>query len=110
MLRQGLEFIFQITTGTDMAHSPSDHTPASDDVIIAKNDDSSGRYTLGTLQTPGQFLCATYGDAIAMATKYVKTSRVRIWHKDGQTFIPLTRPSMKRAELKAMEPVSVRNR
>ena len=94
-----------------MANSPSRHTPANDDVIIAKSDDSSGRYTLGTLQAPGQFLCATCGEAIAKATKYAKTSRVRIWHtEDGQTFTPLTRPSMKRAELKAMEAVSVRHR
>ena len=94
-----------------MANSPSRHTPASDDVIIAKSDDSSGRYKLGTLQAPGQFLCATYGEAIAMATKYAKTSRVRIWHtEDGQTFMPLTRPSMKRGELKTMEAVSVRHR
>ena len=94
-----------------MANSPSRHTPANDDVVIAKSDDSSGRYKLGTLQAPGQFLCATYGEAIAMATKYAKTSRVRIWHtEDGQTFIPLTRPSMQRAELKAMEAVSVRHR
>lgn len=94
-----------------MANSPSRRTPASDDVIIAKSDDSSGRYKLGTLQAPGQFLCTTYGEAIAMATKYAKTSRVRIWHtEDGQTFMPLTRSSMKRSELKAMEAVSVRHR
>ena len=94
-----------------MANSPSRHTPAHDDVVIAKSDDSSGRYKLGTLQAPGQFLCATYGEAIAMATKYAKTSRVRIWHtEDGQTFMPLTRPSMKRGELRAMDALSVRHR
>ena len=91
--------------------SPSSHTPASDDVIIARSGDSSGRYTLGTSQAPTQFLCVTYSEAIATAMKYAKTSRVRIWHtEDGQTFIPLTRPSMKRGELKAMEAVSVRHR
>ncbi len=90
---------------------PSSHTPARDDVIIAKNDDSSGRYTLRTSEAPGQFLCATYSEAIATAMKYAKTSRVRIWHtEDGQTFMPLTRPSMKRGELKAMEAVLVRHR
>ena len=94
-----------------MANSPSRHTPASDDVIIARNVDSSGRYTLGTSQAPGQFLCATYSEAIATAMKYAKTSRVRIWHtEDGHTFTPLTRPSMKRGELKAMDALSVRHR
>ena len=91
--------------------SPSSHTPATDDVLITRADDSSGRYTLGTLQSPGQLLCATYQEAIARATKYVKTSRVRIWHtEDGQTFIPLTRPSMKRGELETMDALSVRHR
>ena len=88
-----------------MANSPPRHTPANDDVIVAKNDDSSGRYTLGTLRAPGQFLCTTYGEAIAKATKYAKTSRVRVWHtEDGQTFTPLTGPSVKRGEAKSVTP------
>jgi hypothetical protein len=65
-----------------MSRSPSNELPATDDVVVRPAADSSGRYVLGTLQAPGQFLCVSYDEAIARARTYAKRSKVRVWRTD----------------------------
>jgi hypothetical protein len=81
-----------------MSRSTSNEMPAKDDVIVRPAADSSGRYVLGTLQAPGQFLCVSYGEAIAKARTYAKRSKVRVWRTDDdRTFIRVRTSAMAKA-------------
>jgi hypothetical protein len=82
-----------------MSHSPGSDTPAKDDVIIRPAADSSGRFILGTLRAPRQFLCVSYDEATAKAGTYAKTSKVRVWRTDdGRTYTPVPMSAMARAD------------
>lgn len=81
-----------------MSHSPGNDKPAQDDVIVRPVADSSGRFVLGTLQTPRQFLCVTCDDAIAKARTYAKTSKVGVWRTDDdRTFTRVPMSGMAKA-------------
>jgi hypothetical protein len=72
--------------------------PAKDDVIVRPADDSAGRFILGTLQAPRQFVCLSYDEAIAQARTYAKTSKVRVWHTDDdRTFTLVSTSAMAKA-------------
>ena len=76
-----------------MSHLLNNDMPANDDVIVRPATDSSGRFTLGTLQAPRQFVCVTYDEAITQAKTYAKTSKVRVWQTDDDrtfTLVPMS--------------------
>jgi hypothetical protein len=78
-----------------MSLSPRYGMPAQDDAIVRRVADPSGRYILGTRQAPRQFLCASYGAAIATARTYARTSHVHVWlTEDDRTFAAVTTRDM----------------